>query len=112
MTAIDPKKAVIALRALHGQLTSQTGVANYKTYAAIRVYCDAAFAWCDENEDKDTNYLEEKLALFLSYCEYATFPVEGDHKSSSEWLSSASDNLMKVELIALNNLKESLTASN
>jgi len=50
-----------------------------------------------EEKPDNATYLLEKLALFISYFHYAVMPVEGDHKSPSDWLQLAGENLMKVE---------------
>ena len=105
MTSIEPKKAAIALRSLHDRLLLEKGADIFKTYSAIRLYCEEAFQWCDDNPEANSTYLQEKLTLYLSCCDCAVFPVEGDHKSPSQWLSSASDNLMKVENFARNQIE-------
>jgi len=51
-----------------------------------------------EEKPPNAGYLLEKLALFISYFQYAVMHVESDHWRPSEWLESAGDNLMKVEL--------------
>lgn len=51
-----------------------------------------------EDRPIKTNYVLEKLSLFISYFNYAAIPVPGADKTPQYWLHEAGVNLMKVEI--------------
>ena len=91
-----------AFRDIHTAVNLSDRVGSLQLYGtATAIYRDVLqFLDAEAKEDRVRNhdYIIEKLSLFMEYLSKAVMPVEGDHKTPTERLSWARDNLMKVEI--------------
>src|SRR4029450_2377219 len=99
----DIKPQIAALRDLHSAVDLgdriQSLILFSTAYALWKRLDDEIDGLPSEEKPANATYLLEKLALFISYFHYAVMPSEGtSHMPPSDWLRSAGDNLMKVEI--------------
>ncbi|WP_397381281.1 hypothetical protein [Prosthecobacter sp.] len=88
-----------ALRSLLEAVDLSDAVQALTFYSSAHVLWKLVDGEIDGMESKPTNagYLLEKLALFISYFQYAVMPCPGDERTPHQWITSAGDNLIKVE---------------